>query len=70
MLLRVLSEKCMPAWLSEEGRYQFTIAIITASYPLITEKGMLFGHLKGSKYFIKFLIKIKKKIIRKNLEKC
>ena len=69
MLLRVLSEKCMPACLSEEGRYQFTTAVITASYLFITEKGMFFGHLKSSKYFNKFLIKIKK-FIRENLKKC
>lgn len=69
MLLRVLSEKCMPACLPEESRYQFTTAVIIASYPFITEKGVLFGHLISSKYFGKFLIKIKK-IIRENLKKC
>lgn len=59
MLLRVLSEKSMPACLPEEGRYQFTTAVITASYPFITEKDMIFGHLKPSKYFNKFFNKIK-----------
>lgn len=68
MLLRVLSEKYMPVCLSEEGRYQFTTGVITASYPFITEKGMVFGCLKSSKYFRNFLIKIKK-IIRENLKK-
>lgn len=60
MLLWVFSEKCMPVYLSEDGRYPLTIAVITSSYSFIIEKGVLFGHLKSSKYFNKFLIKIKK----------
>lgn len=42
--------------------------VITASYPFITEKGMIFGHLKSSKYFNKFFIKIKN-FIWENLKK-
>lgn len=75
MLLRVFSEKYMPVYPSQDGRYQFTTAVITASYPFITEKGVLFGHLKSSKHLNKFLIKIKKlsakiKQTAKILEKC
>lgn len=58
----------MPACLSEEGRCHFSTAVISASYPFNTEKGVLFGHLKSNKYFNEFLIKIKK-FIRENKKK-